>query len=696
MESSEVQACLEHSLELLLNEKPKEANECLIRLHNQLPRKRNLTEVIQVWVYLWSAQRSQGFKAQTWIRKIHQEVFQKKSVNLEGVAGLFNNLGAKYLERRLPQSAIECLQHALQLKQRINNLRLQLKTLINLGTAQALGCFDEEALKTCEAIAALTQQINNADVISEAKEKIMVIHRMVNNIPTAMVPEYQLTEWSTLRQIITSIEYLPLAFENCICSIDNMQIDIVNANTFKISFDLKLSYDVRDEEFRPYEVDAWKAEHVFHTAPARINTIPYFVVYLDENSYVTDITILDPRGRRMTIEMGTRNWVFILPKSYPLMGQTPIPIGKKKMFVKGRGAAFFWQPASDTSFRIRFTVHSQNEQIIDTASKTFGLFFPFRRAIIKNYSIDTPYYVQLCHQNLSFIPYITTDVPNVDIGGSILCELSSEPIETGQGVTNSFQFTDYNVLKIDITSRPSQPYGVEVIATGYPIPSGLYDLISHDDVAKLWAISFNYWNRSEEIKVFRLVARFENGEEESKIVKAEPNQSSTVKLTPPLPLDISNQTVVQSLRLTSKVYLLRNDGPELVWEDTARVQILPKDVFLFWIRNPITSAIQHDFSEYLAAWVTPRAVEYLLSDVANLHPDGVLGGYQDEIEPQIRAIYDMLNQRGIRYSTSANIDTSPRNDIFSQRIRLPSQSLQLGLKLQERKVESFFKNIRTV
>jgi len=88
-----------------------------------------------------------------------------------------------------------------------------------------------------------------------------------------------------------------------------------------------------------------------------------------------------------------------------------------------------------------------------------------------------------------------------------------------------------------------------------------------------------------------------------------------------------------------------------------------------------------DMSRYWGAYVTPNAqsVMKFLREVVNYHPENRLVGYQggeEEIEPQVKAVFDALKHKAdIRYVNSV-VDFSPEEGASNQRIRLPKESLE--------------------
>lgn len=98
------------------------------------------------------------------------------------------------------------------------------------------------------------------------------------------------------------------------------------------------------------------------------------------------------------------------------------------------------------------------------------------------------------------------------------------------------------------------------------------------------------------------------------------------------------------------------------------------------VRDPKTGYYQ-DLTAYLGAFVTPNApaIMKFLRLAADMHPSKTLAGYQgseEQVEPQVKALYDALKtSAGITYVNSV-IDFTPDLGQANQRVRLPRESLE--------------------
>ena len=110
---------------------------------------------------------------------------------------------------------------------------------------------------------------------------------------------------------------------------------------------------------------------------------------------------------------------------------------------------------------------------------------------------------------------------------------------------------------------------------------------------------------------------------------------------------------------------------------TQPIWLLARNSAPLAVRNPDTNDWT-DLSRYLAAFVTPHReeVEAFLSEVVAAHYDGELSGYQaGAVTAQVKAIYDALQDLGVRYVDST-IDFAPDQSASTQRVRLPRETLE--------------------
>jgi hypothetical protein len=111
---------------------------------------------------------------------------------------------------------------------------------------------------------------------------------------------------------------------------------------------------------------------------------------------------------------------------------------------------------------------------------------------------------------------------------------------------------------------------------------------------------------------------------------------------------------------------------------TVPIRLLPRTTVPLTAVDPASGLIR-DLSRYLGAFVTPNAPAVLgfLHHIAEQHPDRRLIGFQDgpeAVEPQVKAVYNALAQRNMRYVVSVQA-LGPGDGVTVQRVRLPSETL---------------------
>lgn len=114
-------------------------------------------------------------------------------------------------------------------------------------------------------------------------------------------------------------------------------------------------------------------------------------------------------------------------------------------------------------------------------------------------------------------------------------------------------------------------------------------------------------------------------------------------------------------------------------QETYPVWLLARTTAPLAIRDPKTGAWR-DMTRYLGAFVTPNAPSLMtfLRTATKHHPNGILVGYQgstDNVQPQVKALFEALKEEGNITYVNSVIDFSPEQGFNGQRIRLPRESL---------------------
>ncbi len=148
----------------------------------------------------------------------------------------------------------------------------------------------------------------------------------------------------------------------------------------------------------------------------------------------------------------------------------------------------------------------------------------------------------------------------------------------------------------------------------------------------------------------------------------------TVPMVPPLKtaFNASSQRSDLPTQLNVKVIALDPGGEKVVDDMTYPIKVLPRDSLLLALR--IDEDAVKPIDEYIGAWVTPnaRAVDQFLQAAKKRAPEATFAGTQASTLPQVQALYEELQARGVSYvmDPEAASDTG-----FAQRTRLPSDVL---------------------
>lgn len=136
------------------------------------------------------------------------------------------------------------------------------------------------------------------------------------------------------------------------------------------------------------------------------------------------------------------------------------------------------------------------------------------------------------------------------------------------------------------------------------------------------------------------------------------------------------RTITELTRATLNVMLEDLDG-QVELHVTKPIWLLSRNAAPLAVQDPKTGQWQQ-MTPYFGAFVTPNApsVVKLLRLAAGYHPQKRLRGTKAPIEPQVKAIFEMLkNETEMTYVNSL-IAFSPDEGFSTQRVRLPRESLQ--------------------
>ncbi|MBM4784244.1 MAG: hypothetical protein GQE15_41775 [Archangiaceae bacterium] len=159
----------------------------------------------------------------------------------------------------------------------------------------------------------------------------------------------------------------------------------------------------------------------------------------------------------------------------------------------------------------------------------------------------------------------------------------------------------------------------------------------------------------------------------SKTITLRKNKEALVELTPQLLRTVTPSSVraTRPTNLVLKVTSLKGKKPTLVFEDTIRIDVEPRD-FLPMSRRVDAETVT-DLNDFMAAWVTPnsKAIDAFLAKAKLRAPNRGFSGSRPTL-PQAKALFDELKARGVSYVADPNVNSGIG---FGQRTRLPAEVL---------------------
>jgi hypothetical protein len=243
----------------------------------------------------------------------------------------------------------------------------------------------------------------------------------------------------------------------------------------------------------------------------------------------------------------------------------------------------------------------------------------------------------------------------------------------GDGTPGGLVFTtsvETNTLSADTTGLE-----VECRLRMAQVPTAIAHLL--DGVVNP-LLSCSVHNSSSEIRRVR-VSSFVEGYSAKAIdtFEIKPNKTHGFDLLPtffPERLD----TIHELTRATLHISVDDLDG-KLELERTQPIWLLPRTTAPLAVKDPMTGGWR-DLTRYIGAFVTPNApaIEGLLRAAVDLAPGAQFVSYQGgpvAVTPQIKALFDALQQKKLRYVNSV-LAFSPDEGWSGQRVRLPRLTLE--------------------
>lgn len=214
------------------------------------------------------------------------------------------------------------------------------------------------------------------------------------------------------------------------------------------------------------------------------------------------------------------------------------------------------------------------------------------------------------------------------------------------------------------------------------LPTPIYHLLNVDEhplVEYVIKRSGNQIVQSQSLQ-YRLTTVIENYSAMAiTTIEVENNEEETIKHLPTLfPEAIQSIRELTRATLEIKVEQLGSNSKLLIHE-TKPIWLLSRNSAPLEVRDPTSGTIT-DLSRYLGAFVTPNAptVIKFLRVVATHHPEGRIYGYQQDVKPQVKAIFDALKEESKIAYVNSTVAFNPEQNATSQRVRLPRECLDEG------------------
>jgi hypothetical protein len=220
---------------------------------------------------------------------------------------------------------------------------------------------------------------------------------------------------------------------------------------------------------------------------------------------------------------------------------------------------------------------------------------------------------------------------------------------------------------------------VDVEVRMHPLPTAIYHLLNPDTHPLLRVVVKNF---SLDKRRVRVRAGIEGLSSQSvKTIELSrvttPGCDVTIDLLPTLlPGALAALSEVQR----ATVYVISEDlDKRIEAHDTYSIVCLSRNSSFNAVLDPATGVVV-DFSQYYGAWVTPydELVQECIRTAAGLCDPPQIWGYQGapaDVERQVRAMFDALQKRGMKYVNSV-IDYGAPEGYYTQRTRLPRESLR--------------------
>jgi hypothetical protein len=209
-----------------------------------------------------------------------------------------------------------------------------------------------------------------------------------------------------------------------------------------------------------------------------------------------------------------------------------------------------------------------------------------------------------------------------------------------------------------------------------PIPLGAYHLFSTTPGAPAGPLcKFTLTSFSETDRRLRLEVEIPGLSDRTvQTVMLLKDGAQDVLLVPPLMFgfDIGSLRSEREAQLSWKITAIEEAGERVLYDETVAVKVLPRDSLV--LQRKVSADVIVPAFETIGAWVTPnaRAVEQFLTAAKARAPGATFAGEQAATGPQVEAIWNELQARGVSYVMDPALLS---NTMQVQRTRLPSEVL---------------------
>ncbi|MBI1323422.1 hypothetical protein GC170_09580 [bacterium] len=213
-----------------------------------------------------------------------------------------------------------------------------------------------------------------------------------------------------------------------------------------------------------------------------------------------------------------------------------------------------------------------------------------------------------------------------------------------------------------------------------PVPTGVYHLLNADEnpLVEVTVKCVSLPRERKAARIFVQVYLEGLSANHVKTFELEKNAEKSIRLLPTL-LPDKVRFINEVQRATLHVIVEDLDGSTEL-HDSITVTMLARNSGLNAMIDPVTKKTT-DLTRYYGAWVTPHAepILKLLRQAADKTTDKTISGYltgkAEDVADQSKALFDTLkNEHRITYINSV-IDFGAGASYFSQRARLPRESI---------------------